>query len=313
MILVTGAKGVLGAAFKKMNNKNFYFLNSRREVNLCSQDESKNFFDKKKFEGVIHLAAVSGGIGLSGPKYQATLLRDNTLMLFNILDNCVRKKIKKVLLTLSSGMYPPNTKMPYKESSIHEGSAHESSYGYFYGKRIFEPAIRSYRAQYNLDVIGCVPNGIFGENDNFSEHATMLPSIIKRAYEAKMNDEDLTVWGNGKAMREFTYSADMAKAFLWNYKNYSSDKILNVGSTEENSIKKIAHLVADALKLDKKRILFDTNKPNGVFKKSTNNKNFIRISKFKFIPLKKSIKKTIKWYIANAKNNPKSIRLSNKD
>jgi GDP-L-fucose synthase len=138
-----------------------------------------------------------------------------------------------------------------------------------------------------------MPTNTFGPNDNYHPlNSHFIPSLIRKIHQIKIkNKKTLQLWGNGKAMREFTYSADMAKAFLWNYKNYSSDKILNVGSTEENSIKKIAHLVADALKLDKNRILFDTNKPNGVFKKSTNNKNFIRISKFKFIPLKKSIKK----------------------
>ena len=64
MILVTGCNGVLGSAFKKINkSKEFYYL-SGRKVNLCSQNETNNFF--KKISGVIHLAAVSGGLGLSG-------------------------------------------------------------------------------------------------------------------------------------------------------------------------------------------------------------------------------------------------------
>ena len=31
-------------------------------------------------------------------------------------------------------MYPPQAKMPYKEEYIHNGPAHESSYGYFIPK-----------------------------------------------------------------------------------------------------------------------------------------------------------------------------------
>ena len=87
-------------------------------------------------------------------------------------------------------MYPPQAKMPYKEEYIHNGPAHESSYGYFYSKRLFEPAIKAYRDQFNLNVIGCVPNGIYGENDNFSEFAPMLPSIIKRAIECKKDEKN---------------------------------------------------------------------------------------------------------------------------
>jgi len=313
MILVTGSGGVLGAAFKNIKDKKFYFLNSRKDVDLRSQEESQNFFDNNKFEGVIHLAAISGGLGLSGPKYQATLLRDNTVMLFNILDNVVRKKIKKTLVTLSSGMYPMKAPMPYKESSIHEGPAHESSYGYFYGKRIFEPAIRAYRDQYNLDIIGCVPNGIFGREDNFSEQAPMLPSIIKRMHEAKVKNKKLEVWGDGSPLREYTYSQDMANAFLWCFENYSSRAIINIGSNEEKSIREIVYYIAECLDFDKKNIIFDTSKPTGVQKKSMNNKNFLELSNYKFLSLQEGIKKTTDWYIKSYNENKEGVKINSKN
>lgn len=264
MILITGGNGVLGSAFKALNKKKFYFINSRNEINLKSYHDVKKFFNNKQFEGIIHLAAVSGGLGLSGPQYQATLLRDNLIMLFNILDIAAEKKIKKILLTLSSGMYSPTSKMPHQEKDLHSGPPHESSYGYFYAKRMFEPALRAYRDQFKMNIIGCVPNGIFGENDNFSDHAPMLPSIIKRMYKAKIENQNIVIWGDGSPLREYTYSKDMAKALYYCYKNYSSSQIINVGSNEERSIKKIAFLIADALDFDKKKILFDTSKPLGV-------------------------------------------------
>ena len=308
MILVTGSNGVLGAAFKSFKNKKFHFLNTRKDVDLCSQEECKKFFDNNKFEGVIHLAAISGGLGLSGAKYQATLLRDNTIMLFNILDNVVKNKIKKTLVTLSSGMYPSNSPMPYNESSVHDGPAHKSSYGYFYGKRIFEPAVRAYRDQYNLDIIGCVPNGIFGKEDNFSEHAPMLPSIIKRMYEAKIKNRKLEAWGDGTSLREYTYSQDMANAFLWCYENYSSDTIINVGSNEEKSIREIIYYIAECMNFDKENIIFDKSKPGGVFKKSMDNKNFLKLSNYKFLSLKEGIKKTVDWYIKSHEDNMSDVR-----
>ena len=313
MILVTGAGGVLGEAFKKIENNKFFFLSSRKEVDLRSAHETKKFFNAHNFTGIIHLAAISGGIGLSGPKYQASLLRDNVLMLFNILDIAVEKKIDKTLLVLSSGMYSPDSTMPYKEKDIHNGAAHQSAYGYFYAKRLFEPAIKSYRDQYDLDVIGCVPNGIFGENDNFSEHAPMLPSIVKRAYEAKINKTKLVVWGDGTPLREYTYSEDMAKAFMWCYKNYSSSEIINVGSNEEKNIKEIVFYIADAIGLDRKEIEFDIEKPKGVFKKTMDNSKFISLSKFSFLELKDTIKRTVKWYELMMQENSNLIKNKEKN
>ena len=313
MILVTGAGGVLGEAFKKIRNDEFFFISSRKEVDLRSPSETKKFFNDHNFDGIIHLAAISGGVGLSGPKYQASLLRDNVLMLFNILDIAAEKKIKKILLTLSSGMYSPNSPMPYKENEIHNGPAHQSAYGYFYAKRLFEPAIRSYRDQYNLDVIGCVPNGIFGENDNFSEHAPMLPSIIKRAYETKLSKTKLIVWGDGTPLREYTHSDDMAKAFMWCYKNYSSSEIINVGSNEEKSIQEIVFYIADSVGLDRKEIVFDVKKPSGVFKKTMDNSKFIDLSKFSFSKLETTIKRTVVWYEHMMKNNSNLIKNKEKN
>jgi dTDP-4-dehydrorhamnose reductase len=71
MILITGGNGVLGSAFKALNKKKFYFINSRSEINLKSYHDVKKIFNNKQFEGIIHLAAVSGGLGLSGPQYQS--------------------------------------------------------------------------------------------------------------------------------------------------------------------------------------------------------------------------------------------------
>lgn len=307
MILLTGAKGVLGSAFREIYGDKLYPILGKEKLDLTLQSSFKKIFKKHKFSGIIHLAAVSGGMGFSGPKYQASLLRDNTLMLFNILDNARLFKIKKVLLVLSSGMYPPNAKMPYKEKSIHEGPAHESSYGYFYAKRIFEPAIRSYRQQYGMNIIGCVPNGIFGPNDNFSNFAPMLPSIIKRANEAKKTGKKLIVWGNGEPLREYTLSYDMAKAMMWCYKNYSSDEIINVGSNQEYKIKDIVNIVAKNLEMDKKDILFDKSKPNGVIRKSMDNSKFIKLSNFKFTSLREGIKITMDWF-----KKQKNIKTSSK-
>ena len=296
MILLTGAKGVLGSAFCDLYSNELYPIKGRKELNITSQTEVEDFFNKKKFSGIIHLAAVSGGMGFSGPKYQASLLRDNILMLFNILDSARKFKIKKVLIVLSSGMYPPATKMPYAENDIHSGPAHESSYGYFYAKRMFEPAIKSYRQQYGMDIIGCVPNGIFGPNDNFSDFAPMLPSIIKRAEHAFKYEKNLEVWGDGKPLREYTYSYDMAKAMMWCYKNYSSEKIINVGSNEELSIKEIVEIISKNIGLDSSRITYDISKPSGVMRKSMDNSKFIELSGFEFTRTEVGIKKTIEWF-----------------
>jgi GDP-L-fucose synthase len=241
-ILVTGSGGVTGKALKriskKFEGKNFIFINSS-DLDLRNFKNTQSFLRNNKIDKVINLAAVSGGIGIS-LKHQASMLRDNVLINLSIVEACVSCDIKKLVLCLTTGMYPEKAKIPLIEEYIHEGEPSKTNYGSSFAKRLIEPIIRSYREEYNLNVVGLIPSGIFGPEDNFHpEHAPMMPAIINRAYEAKKNNTNLEVWGTGNPLREYTYSEDIAKIFIWALDNFDSEKPINIGSPEELSIKQI--------------------------------------------------------------------------
>jgi len=314
-ILVTGSSGVLGSALKytskNHSGRDFIFLKSQ-DCDLTDASKSLNIVKSTEPDAIIHLAAVSGGIGL-GMKHQASLFRDNMLMTLNVLEAARKCKIRKTVIALSSGMYPPNATMPLNEDTIHEGYPHSSFYGYFFAKRMVDPAIRAYREEYGINVIGLIPNGIFGENDNYNfDDAPMLPSLIRRFYENRENDSEIVVWGDGTPLREYTYSKDIANAFMWALDNYDDEQCLNVGSIEENSISEIAFMISEILSIDKKRIIFDDTKPKGVFRKSTDNSRFLALSDFKYTSFRKALEKTIKWFIDSYENHPETIRLYSK-
>ena len=314
-ILVTGSSGVLGSALKE-NAKNhsgrdFTFLKSQ-DCDLTDASKTLDIIKNTKADAILHLAAVSGGIGL-GMKHQASLLRDNLLMTLNVLEAVRKCRIKKTVMSLSSGMYPPNAPLPLNEDTIHDGYPHASFYGYFFAKRMVDPTIRSYREEYGINVIGLIPNGIFGENDNYNfDDAPMLPSLIRRFYENCENDTEIVVWGDGTPLREYTYSKDIANAYMWALDNYDDAQCLNIGSIEENSIGNIALMIADILSIDRKRIIFDTTKPKGVFRKSTDNSRFLALSNFKYTPFRKALEKTIEWFINAYEHHPETIRLYSK-
>ncbi len=305
-ILITGSSGVLGYGFKKIGGKfpsaEFVFSNSS-DCDLTNAVQTSSYIEKVKPDAIIHLAAFSGGVALT-KKYPAKMLRDNLLMTLNILEASINNDIQKLLLTLSSGMYPPQARIPIKEEYIHEGSAHESNYSYSYAKRIMDPAIQAYREEFGLNVIGLVPNGIFGEFDDFRfESAVMVSSLIRRFYENIDSSEDIVVWGDGSPLREYTYAEDLANIFIWCLENYDSPEILNVGSTEEHSVKEIAFIISDIMGIAKNRIIFDESKPSGVHRKSTDNSNFLQISHHEYTPFRQGIEKTIEWFRANYPSN----------
>lgn len=314
-ILVTGASAVLGTAIqaisREYSSSEFVFLTSK-DCDLTNTEKTLTEIDKYQPHAILHLAAVSGGIGLS-MKYPATILRDNVIMTFSVLEAARKCGVKKTIMTLTTGMYPASAPLPLQEDYIHNGYPHESNYGSSFAKRLIDPALRAYREEYGMNVIGLVPSGIFGENDNFNyEDAPMVPSLIRRFYENRNNNSEITIWGDGTPLREYTYSKDLARIYMWALKNYDDKQILNIGTTEEISVAGIAYMIADIFKIDRKRIVFDTTKPKGIYRKNTDNTRFLSLSSFKYTPFREGLEKTVQWFCDAYENNPTVIRMHKK-
>jgi len=314
-ILVTGSSAVLGTAVRVISAEypecEFTFLTSS-DCDLTDASATLQCFQMHHAEAVLHLAAVSGGIGLS-IKHPATMLRDNINMTFSVLEAARTCRVKKTVMTLTAGMYPSHAPLPLKEEYIHDGYPHESNYGSSFAKRLIDPAIRSYREEYGINVVGVIPGGIFGENDNFNyDDATMVPSLIRRFYENKDNNDRIAIWGDGTPLREYSYSKDLARIYMWILAHYNDAQVLNIGSTEENSVRDIAFMIADIMNIDKTRIVFDETKPMGILRKNTDNSRFLSLSNFQYTSFQKGLEKTIQWFSNAYENHPETIRMYSK-
>ncbi|MEW6156920.1 MAG: NAD-dependent epimerase/dehydratase family protein [Verrucomicrobiota bacterium] len=302
-ILVTGGSGLLGTGLKDIAatqylDREFIFLSSK-QCNLTNLDAVLDCVAKHGPEAILHFAALSGGIEYS-TKFPATLLRDNVLMNLNVLEAARLLGVKKVALTLSTGTYPVNAPNPIREEFLHEGAPHETNYSYAFAKRLIDPSIRAYRTEYGLNAIGLAVNGIFGPNMNFrAGESIMVAALIRRFYENRNNDSKIVIWGDGSALREYTYSQDLARGFMWCLDHYDRPQFLNIGSTEEHSVKETAFMIAEILGVDAARIEFDTTKPGGIYKKSTDNSKFTGLSSFQYTPFRNGLEKTIAWFVAN--------------
>ena len=79
----------------------------------------------------------------------------------------------------------------------------------------------SYNLQYGTNFISAMPTNLYGPNDNFDlETSHVLPTLIRKIHEAKMNgDNEVEIWGSGNYRREFLYSEDMADACVFLLEN----------------------------------------------------------------------------------------------
>lgn len=301
-VLVFGATGLTGRGLQaiapSLPGREFRFLGSR-DCDLTNREAVLECVRRHAPDAIMNLAAVSGGIGFSKSR-PATMLRDNVLMNLHLLEAARLLRIPKSLHMLSVGMYPPSAALPLRETSLHDGPAHESNYSYAYAKRLIEPAITAYRTEYGLNVVGVVPNGIFGENMNFKrDESIMLAALIRRFHENRNGTGPLEVWGDGTALREYTYSQDMARACLWCLDHYEGEGILNIGSNEEHSVASIATMVAESLGIDPSRIHFDRSKPGGIHRRPTDNLKFVTCSGFRYTPFREGLSRTVRWFEEN--------------
>lgn len=314
-VLVTGSTGVVGHALRAIRDElpQYEFLfSSSRDCDLRDLPAVVAYVRAVRPDAIVHLAALSGGIGLS-LRRPATILRDNVLMSVAVLEAARLGHVGKTVMTLSTGMYPTSAPLPIREESIHDGYPHASNYAYAFAKRLVDPLVRAYREEYGISVIGVVPNGIFGEHDCFNwDDATVVAALIRRFCEHRHTHEPIVIWGDGSPFREFTHAHDIARAYIWCLEHYDEAQILHIGTTEEHSVREIAHMIADILGIERRRIVFDTSKPSGQPRKSTDNSRFVDLSGFRYTPFRLALAQTVRWYCETMERSPAALRLGSK-
>lgn len=296
-VLITGGTGMVGSSFLNKKDKNDYILVGSKDCDLLNPNECALFFGKIKPDAVIHLAAKVGGIK-GNSDFIADFHRENILINTNVLHSCVENNIKNVVSVLSTCIYPDNATYPLTPDQMHLGEPHESNFGYAYAKRMIEVYSRAIQKQYGFCYKTAVPNNIYGINDNFHyEHSHVIPALIRKIYEGKYMNKQVILWGDGSPLREFTFANDVSDILIWMLEEYDSINPLNIGNTEQFSIQKVAKIICDQFNYDYNKIIWDTTKPIGQYKKPSCNKQIANLKKdLCYTNLEDGIEEVCKWY-----------------
>jgi len=310
-IMVTGGRGMLGSGMHEVvraeprAGHEFVFVDIE-DGDLTDKAATRALFGRVRPAGVIHLAADVGGL-YKNVAQGVEMLENNLLMNMHVMQCSREFGVEKLVTCLSTCVFPeqtlcPHVSLPIEETVVHMGPPHPSNEGYAHAKRLVDVQSRAYRKQYGCNFITLAPTNIFGPHDNYSpEHSHVIPSLIRKCDAAMRDGTEFVVWGSGKPLRQFIYSPDLARLFLWAYFNYDEAEplILAPGPDQEVSIATIARHVADAFGYTKP-IRFDTSYSDGQFKRTvTNAKLMSRNPSFRFTPLPEAIKASVEWFRAN--------------
>ena len=293
-ILVTGGHGLVGSEF--INKQ--YFKPTSKDYDLRKREDTNRLMIKQ-FDSVIHCAAKVGGVG-GNINYKGEFFYDNIMMNTNVIEGARLSKVKNLVAFLSTCVFPDQVEYPLTEKKIHLGPPHFSNDAYAYAKRMTDIQIRSYKEQYGLNYKSVIPCNIYGPNDNYDiVNGHVLPSLIHKCYLARENKTPLTIWGSGKPLREFIFSKDVAKLTEWVLYNYNENEPIILSTSEEISIGDVVDMIVEIMNF-KGEIIFDSSKPDGQFRKPSDNskiKNYL--PDFKFTPLYEGLKETIEYFEKN--------------
>ena len=299
-IVVTGGAGFLGqfvvSELKKRGYKKIFVPRSR-QFDLRKEAAVKRLYQLTKPSAVIHLAAVVGGIGIN-QKEPGRFFYDNAMMGICLIEQARQYRVKKFVTVGTICAYPKFCPVPFKEENLWNGYPEETNAPYGLAKKMLLVQSQAYRNQYDFNAIFLLPVNLYGPGDNFDLNTShVIPALIRKFLEAiKLGKKEVVLWGDGSPTREFLYVKDAARAVVLAAENYDKGEPVNLGSRDEISIKKLAHLIK-AMTGYSGKIIWDKSKPNGQPRRCLDVSRARSEFNFKSaVRLKTGLKTTLDWY-----------------
>ena len=299
-VVVTGGAGFLGRGvvrLLKQRGCHRIFVTRSAQYDLRNLSAIKRMLKKADPAVILHLAAVVGGIG-ANRENPGNFRYDNIIMGIQLIDQAYRHGVGKFVAVGTICAYPKFTPVPFKEENLWDGYPEETNAPYGLAKKRLLVQSQAYRQQYGFNAIFVLPVNFYGPGDNFSPRSShVIPALIKKCIDAKNKGEGhITVWGTGRATREFLYVDDAVRGIVLAAERYDNPEPVNIGAGFEVSIK---DLVARIVRLTgfQGKVIWDPSQPDGQPRRSLDTSR--AKSEFGFqasIKLDAGLKKTISWY-----------------
>jgi GDP-L-fucose synthase len=297
-VLVTGGNGFLGSALVKMlNQKNpsRIITPSSKTHDLRIKENCDNI--TKDIDIVFHLAAHVGGIGLNKEK-PGDLFYDNLLMGTFLMDSAQKNGVEKFISLGTMCSYPKQTLQPITEEFLWDGYPEEVTSSYGMAKKMQIVQSMAYKQQFDFNSITVFVTNLYGPFDNFEgESSHVIPAIIEKIWNSKKNGQNyVELWGDGTPTRDFLYVDDAAAGLILAAEKYDKTEPLNLGSSLEISIEKLARLIMKLMDIDLE-IKWNTMMPNGQIRRCVSYEKARKEIGFEpKTTLEEGLRKTIHWF-----------------
>ncbi len=301
-IYVAGHTGLVGSAFvRKLREQGYHnlVLRTHGELDLLDQAAVQSFFAQEQPEYVIDAAAKVGGIRANS-EAPANFFYENMQMEQNLIWSAFQNHVKKFLFFGSACMYPKQCPQPMKEEMLLTGLPEITNEGYALAKVGGQRLCSYLHQQYGVDFITAIPANAYGIGDNFDpRHSHVIPALLVKYREAKRsNAPSVTLWGTGKALREFIDTDDLADAGIFLLNHYSGYEPVNIGTGEEVSILELSEMIKRITGFEGE-IVTDPTKPDGMMRRLCDSSKIHELGWKSTLSLEQGIRKLYNWYLSN--------------
>ena len=183
---------------------------------------------------VFHLAALWL---LQCYEYPRAAFEVNIKGTFNVLEACVRNKIKKLIYSSSASVYGDAVEIPMTEE-------HPFKNRTFYGatKVAGEQMCRAFYERYGLNYAGLRYMNVYGPRQDYKgAYVAVIMKILDRISEGLAP----VIYGDGSQSYDFIYVGDTARANVCALKADVRDECYNVGMGKATTVRELTQLILE--------------------------------------------------------------------
>ncbi len=205
-------------------------LNKTKIINADISNYSKIEKSFKNVDYVFHLAGLADIVpSIENPE---RYFETNVKGTLNILKASKKYNVKKVVYAASASCYGIVKKFPTNEQT-----KINTEYPYALTKNLGERLLEHWSKVYKLSTISLRLFNVYGVRSRTTgAYGAMFGVFLAQL----LNNKPLTIVGDGKQTRDFTYVTDVARAFLFAAKSKVYHDVFNVGTSKPTSVNYVA-------------------------------------------------------------------------
>ncbi len=304
--LVTGAGGFIAHHLVKRLKEEGYWVRGvdikRPEFSASMADEFKlldlregpncvqALAGDRPFDEVYHLAADMGGMGFIHSA-ECEIMRNSALINNHMIESSAKAKIKKYFFSSSVCIY---RNMKHGEPEMKEEQAYPAMPDNEYGweKLYAERMAMVYGKHFDMKIRIARFQNCYGPEGTWRGGREKAPAAISRKVAEAKDGGTIEVWGDGTAVRSYTYIDDMIDG-IYRLMHSDLEGPVNIGNPEYVSVDDLVHTVAEVSgkKIHTKHI----KGPVGVESRNFSNDRIYTTGWRARFPLKEGIRLTYPW------------------